>query len=120
MFIVEVDFGAQFGDQKRFLEIAVRRDSGRDCTDFSGFVLLMPRQAVTATPQAQVALNAVNAETLDGLDSTAFLRGIPVPIILSGNDGSILGGLTASREDGPLGIIGQAFGPYGNTYGVYG
>ncbi|MBI4579029.1 MAG: hypothetical protein HY718_04960 [Planctomycetes bacterium] len=60
------------------LEIDVRADTGLDCTNPAGFVVLAPRQTLNAAPNA---LFALNADRLDGLDSSAFrqpvrLRGL--------------------------------------------
>lgn len=74
LFTVSLDFGAQFAGDQRFLEIDVRADTGLNCANPAGFVTLAPRQALTAAPNAIFALNA---DRLDGLDSTAFLQAVP-------------------------------------------
>ena len=68
VFSVELDFGAVFGSNSRWLEIGVR-----DGDDTGPFTLLTPRQRVSAVPQAGFAQVAAVADTLDGLDSSQFL-----------------------------------------------
>ncbi len=70
LFTVQLDFGAQFAGQARFLEIDVRPDTGLNCANPAGFTTLAPRQRLSAAPNA---LFSLNADRLDGLDSTAFL-----------------------------------------------
>lgn len=68
-FSILLDFGAQFTGQKRFLEIEARADTGLDCSNVGGFVLLSPRQELTPTPNAAYALAAassLNATLLGG------------------------------------------------------
>ncbi len=60
-FSVALDFGAQFAGQQRFLEIDVRADTGLGCGDPTGFVILNPRQPLTAAPNSLFALNAATA-----------------------------------------------------------
>jgi len=119
LFTVSLDFGAQFAGEERFLEIAVRADSGQDCTNPAGFVVLSSRQALTAAPHAAFALNA---DRLDGLDSTAFLQAIPNPLSLFGShpSGSVVLGLNSSSADDSIGILGVAFAASGVTSGVVG
>lgn len=62
-FTVFLDFGAQFSGQQRFLEVEVRADTGLGCGDPTGFVVLSPRQALTASPNAVFSLNAASATT---------------------------------------------------------
>lgn len=62
-FATELDFGAVFGGQQRFLEIQARVDSGMGCADGTGFATLTPRQSLSATPHAAWALSAGNAST---------------------------------------------------------
>ena len=65
---VAVDFGQQFATTGgRFLELEVRRDTGLNCANLTGFTLLGPRQAITATP---IANHAKSAFSLDGSDGT--------------------------------------------------
>ncbi|MGQ0629170.1 MAG: hypothetical protein ACT4PL_13855 [Phycisphaerales bacterium] len=62
-FTVQLDFGAQFAGQKRWLEIEVRADNGSDCADPTGFELLTPRQALTSAPSATHAASAATADS---------------------------------------------------------
>jgi hypothetical protein len=57
----QLDFGSQFAGQQRFLEVAVRVDTGLNCANASGFTTLSPRQQLTATPNAVYSLNAASA-----------------------------------------------------------
>jgi hypothetical protein len=75
VFSVELDFGANaFTGADRFLEIAVRRDSG------DPFTVLNPRQKVLSAPFAiksrssDTAITAANAVQLDGLSSSRFVQ----------------------------------------------
>ncbi|MBW7904995.1 MAG: hypothetical protein LC135_06905 [Phycisphaerae bacterium] len=63
LFTAVLDFGAPFAGQQRFLEIGVRPDTGQNCGDSTGFALLSPRQALTATPYALHALDAGGLRT---------------------------------------------------------
>lgn len=118
LFTVSLDFGAQFAGQARFLEIAVRAETGLNCGNETGFVTLSPRQPLTATPYA---LFALNADKLDGLDSSAFLQSIPVPLTLTGTNpfSHIIRGENAATENNSYGVRGEATGASGITYGVY-
>lgn len=71
-FTVQLDFGAVFASSKRFLQVAVRQDTGLACANAAGFVTLSPRQEVTSTPQAMFATSAGNANTLGGQPATFF------------------------------------------------
>lgn len=77
-FTVDLDFGAQFAGQRRWLEVDVRRDTGLGCGNGTGFTLLTPRQEVLAAPNAVFALNsatasaATNASQLGGQDSSFY------------------------------------------------
>lgn len=67
-------------------------------------------------------LTAVDADLLDGLDSSAFLQAVPNPLTLSGNragDGIIQGTNTASNSNSS-GIYGLATAGAGATAGVRG
>ncbi|MBI5865397.1 MAG: hypothetical protein HZB38_12995 [Planctomycetes bacterium] len=119
LFTLALDFGAQFAGQERFLEIEVRTDTGLDCANPAGFVTLAPRQALTGTPNA---LFALTADKLDGLDSTAFLQSIPVPLTLSGSSTThIIRGENTATTDGAAAVYGLASGANSlTTYGLLG
>ena len=62
-FTIDLDFGAVFAGQQRFLEIDVRADAGLGCANATGFTTLAPRQPLTAAPNAAFALNAATASS---------------------------------------------------------
>jgi hypothetical protein len=67
LFTVALDFGSNaFTGDARYLEIGVRPGSST-----GAYTTLTPRQALTATPYA---LFSLNADLLDDLNSTDFLR----------------------------------------------
>jgi hypothetical protein len=78
VFTVALDFGAQFSGQQRFLGIDLRKDTGLNCGNPAGFIVLAPRQALTATPYAIFASNAgtaataANATTLNGQNAAFY------------------------------------------------
>lgn len=98
------EFGASaFNGNKRWLQASVNGTT------------LAPRQELTATPHA---LFALNADRLDGLNSTAFLQAIPVPLTLSGTSATqIIRADNASALGGATGIVGSATAAAGFTYG---
>lgn len=61
----------------------------------------------------------LNADLLDGLNSTAFLQSVPVPLSLSGTSASshIILGQNASTAQSSTGILGVATGANGFTSG---
>jgi hypothetical protein len=66
---VQLDFGAQFSGQQRFLEVQVRQDTGLNCSDGTGFATLSPRTNLLAEPNALFSLSAAaatNATQLNG------------------------------------------------------
>lgn len=66
-FIATLDFGQQFAAPGgRFLEIAVRPDTGLSCANTTGFTILSPRQALTAAPLANHAKSAFALDAADG------------------------------------------------------
>ncbi|HLP83952.1 MAG TPA: hypothetical protein VK157_06340 [Phycisphaerales bacterium] len=60
-FAVLLDFGAQFSQPGRFLEVAVRAGAASTCTDPAGFTALVPLQPVTSAPAATFATSAATA-----------------------------------------------------------
>jgi hypothetical protein len=57
LFVVDLDFGSQFGGEAAWLEIGVRSNNVGD------FVVLAPRQQLTPTPNALYAASAGSATT---------------------------------------------------------
>lgn len=116
LFTQVLDFGAQFAGQERFLEIAVRADSGLNCGNLTGFVALSPRQALTGTPYSHFALNA---DQVDGQDSSTFLQSIPMPLTLSGSSAGshVIRGENASATSGSTGVRGVSTAATGGVYG---
>ena len=88
-FTVELDFGSSvFKGGARFVEIEARADFGQPCADPNGFVALTPRQPVTTTPIAQVAL-----ETLSGSPAHVQLQNPAGPFITippGGSSGTVV------------------------------
>jgi len=67
VFTAQLDFGPQFATTaQRHLEIEVRLDTGLACGDVTGFVVLAPRQQLTAAPMASHANSAFALDALDG------------------------------------------------------
>lgn len=67
------------------------------------------------------SLTGVNADKLDGLDSTAFLQSIPVPLTLSGSSTThIIKGTNSSTAANSVGVQGVSSAGSGATYGVIG
>lgn len=85
LFTASLDFGNQFAGEERFLDIAIRVDTGLNCVDTSGFTTLSPRQRLTATPYALYALNAGagDGHALDAAD------GDPVDALFVDNSGQV-------------------------------
>jgi len=103
LFTVQLDFGAAYNGNKRWLDVTVAGTP------------LVPRQELTAAPNA---LFASNANQLDGLDSTAFLTAVPNPLTLSGSNAShIIRGENASSSAGSTGVSGISTAAGGQTYG---
>jgi len=72
VFTAQLDFGQQFATTaERHLEIEVRRDTGLTCGDLTGFVVLTPRQQLTATPMASHAGAAFSLDAADGSPASA-------------------------------------------------
>ncbi len=60
-FTVSLDFGSQFTQPGRFLEVAVRAASPDTCAVPTGFSALVPLQPVTSAPAATFATSAASA-----------------------------------------------------------
>lgn len=87
IFTAQIDFGQQFATAaERHLEIEVRRDTGLPCADETGFILMSPRQQLTAAP---VAIHANSAFSLDAAD------GSPASAVYVDDSGNVGLGTTA-------------------------
>jgi hypothetical protein len=74
LFTTTVDFGQQFATPvPRFLEIEVRADTGLNCTNTTGYVLLSSRQLLSATPFASHAKSAFSLDAADGSPANALI-----------------------------------------------
>ena len=72
VFTVQLDFGAVFATtDERHLEIMVRNDTTLTCGSGAGFVLLSPRQKLTAAPIASHAASAFTLAASDGVPANA-------------------------------------------------
>lgn len=84
-----------------------------------------PRFTVTVGPPFEVTNTAkvtnLNADLIDGLDSSAFLQAVPNPLNLTGSRpvGAIIEG-TNSSPTGGIGILGESSATTDGGYGVYG
>lgn len=69
-----------------------------------------------------VGVTGVDADKLDGLDSTAFLSAVPNPLALSGNQsvGHIIKGTNSANAANSVGVYGVASAGSGETAGVRG
>ncbi|MDX2131568.1 MAG: hypothetical protein SFY69_05925 [Planctomycetota bacterium] len=71
-FSTALDFGAVFATTAgRFLEIEVRRDTGLNCGNAGGFVILAPRQPLSPAPRATAASVANALAAPDGSPASA-------------------------------------------------
>ncbi|MGE3181250.1 MAG: hypothetical protein AB7N71_06440 [Phycisphaerae bacterium] len=72
IFTVVLDFGQQFAvPSARHMSVSVRRDTGLTCANSSGFVALLPRQQLTATPLSNHAKSAFALDAADGSPTNA-------------------------------------------------
>lgn len=69
-----------------------------------------------------VGVTGVSADLLDGLDSSAFLTGVPNPLTLSGNQsvGHIIKGTNSANTANSVGVYGVSSATAGETAGVRG
>jgi hypothetical protein len=109
LFTVALDFGAQFPGEQRFLEIEARVDTGLDCANLTGFVILTPRQALIATPYAlglRLPLSQTVTTGSDAINVTNAGTGdcAQVNITDPSNVGEAVEGRTAGSGDAILGI----------------
>jgi hypothetical protein len=98
LFTVQLDFGPVFDGTALWLKIEVQ------CTGDVAFVALSPRQALTAAPYA---LYAMDADTLDGLESANLAR-IGRYYIPGGTGGSVA--IAIPHYNAFQVTIGEAFG----------
>ncbi len=110
-FTAQLDFGAQYNGQQRYLEVDVRADTGLDCSNVSGFTTLAPRQPLSAAPYSAYALtagtattattasNATNATQLNGQSASYYTNAANLTGTLPGGDlsGSYTGAVTLSN-----------------------
>lgn len=92
--------GAFTAAATRHLEVYVRADTGLDCTNFSGYTTLSPRQAITSAPRA----NRANVST-----SLAPDDGSPNQSLLVSNAGAA--SLGAAAGDPPIKVLTVPVGP---------
>lgn len=118
LFTVRLDFGQQFAAlAPRHLDIQVRPDIGAPCTDDFGYVLLSPRQPLTATPRAHGA---------DVANALAAPDGSPANAVIVANSGNVGVGTTTpsfplqiARDLDPVLAI-QDIGPNSSQAGYVG
>lgn len=92
-FTATLDFGNQFTTpNQRYIEIEVRRDTGLNCSNAGGFVVLSPRQLITAAPRATDAKHANSAFTLDSAN------GAIANAVFVDNNGNVGIGTTTPTE----------------------
>lgn len=66
-------------------------------------------------------LTDVDADLLDGLDSTAFLQSVPLPLTLNGtNNGPIITAINAQVGGNAVGVLGRSTATIGTAWGVVG
>ena len=119
LFTVQLDFGAVFAGDARYLEIGVRPGSSS-----GAYTTLSPRQEITAAPYALYALNVAThdhwGETWTGAGTGLNLSGGTTGLSASGGTG-----VSGSSSSG-FGVVGSSasgYGVYGSStsgYGVYG
>ena len=81
LFTVPLDFGHLYANSAtRYLQVQVRKDTGLDCSNGSGYTTLSPRQAITPSP---IAVHAVSASSLTAAD------GSPLRAVHLDNDGNV-------------------------------
>lgn len=97
-FTVLLDFGSVFNGEVRFLEVAVRADAGEWCEIGAGYTTLLPRQRVSAAPNAGFAANAATAASaataLSAANATALNN---QPATFYTNAGNLTGTLSDAR-----------------------
>lgn len=89
--------------------------------------------AMPFTVASSAKVNNLNVDLLDGLDSSAFLTGVPVPLILTGDSATQILSVTNTSVaansraifasvsgNSSRGVQGVASSGVGTTYGIYG
>jgi hypothetical protein len=111
LFTVDLDFGPVFHGDAHWLEIQVRP------AGIGG-----PYSTLTPRTRLRPAPNALNADRIDGLDSSAFLQTVPVPLLLAAASagGNTLRAENTSNAGNSTGVFGFASAASGATRGVYG
>ncbi len=71
-FLAELDFGANFGADRRYLEIEYREDSGLTCSNETGYVTVPDRVEIFGVPAALFALTAANTTQLNGQPASFY------------------------------------------------
>jgi hypothetical protein len=67
LFLAQLDLGQQFASpDQRYLQIEVRANTGLDCSNAAGFIILSPRQLLTSAPLASHAKSAFSLDASDG------------------------------------------------------
>jgi hypothetical protein len=110
LFNVQLNASDQFGPSAfdgsaRWLEVEINGTA------------LSPRQPITATPYARFA---AQADRLDGLDASAFLQAVPLPLTLSGISSThVFRAENASSTSGSASIACFATATSGNIFAAY-
>jgi hypothetical protein len=87
---------------------------------FSAAPLFTAAGAPFNVTSSSLVLN-LNADMLDGIDSSSFLTAIPNPLALTGTTtAATISGANSSTAAGASGVFGDATGTTGITYGVFG
>ncbi len=109
---------SQFGAPKAFVNLQPTTPG----TSQSGHANVSGTVRASQFVGGGAGLTGVNADLLDGLNSTAFLQSIPNPLILSGNSSGqgIISGTNSSGSAFTPGVFGYVTDPFGLTFGVWG
>jgi hypothetical protein len=136
LFTTSLDFGADFDGQKRYLEIDVRPDTGLSCANLSGYTTLLPRQELTAAPNATFSQNTrgVNVDASNNVGIGTTTPDSPLRVVGTNAPGTA--GIYASAGTGlgdqsktilgensstyGIGLQGRALATSGTNYGVWG
>ncbi len=98
LFTANLDFGDQFDGDQRWIDMLVRP------TGAPSYTPLSPRQPISATPYAHVAVSALSVDGLDG-HSLDAADGSPPDALLVDNDGYV--GVGTSAPLAPLDVVGS-------------